>query len=121
MASSQCTVLGGGLGQGVRDTAVTQQIPVERGSETQRSQPHPAPRGYVKIKWGVLLTEGTPEAALGPDSARKLEPLGGLGLSEPLGRHQTPIRCLSLKAPGRGVGTELILGKHLFPLSWAVW
>ena len=41
-------MLGGGLGQGVRDAAVTQQIPMELGSETQRSQPHPAPRGYFK-------------------------------------------------------------------------
>ena len=68
-----------------------------------------------RIKWGVLLTEGTPEEALDSDSTRRLEPLGGLGLSEPLGRHQTTIRCLSLEAPVGGVGTELILGKHLLP------
>ena len=36
-----------------------------------------------KIKW-VLLTEGTPEEALDSDSSRRLEPLEGLGLSEPL-------------------------------------
>ena len=68
-----------------------------------------------RIKGGVLLTEGTPEEALDSDSTRRLEPLGGLGLSEPLGRHQTTIRCLSLEAPVGGVGTELILGKHLLP------
>lgn len=100
MASSQCTVLGGGLGQGVRDTAVTQQIPVERGSETQRSQPHPAPRGYVKIKWGVLLTEGTPEAALGPDCAGKLEPLGGLASLSLLEDIRLPLGVLLPKPQG---------------------
>ena len=114
-------MLGGGLGQGIWDTAVTQQIQMELGSETQRSQPHSALRGYFKIqadneaKDQVLLTEGTPEEALDSDSSRRLEPLEGLGLSEPLGRHQPTIRCLSLEAPMGGVGTELILGKHLLP------
>lgn len=68
-----------------------------------------------RIKWEVLLTEGAPKEALDSVSDGRLEPLGGLGLSKPLGRHQTTIRCLSLETPVGGVGTELILGKRLLP------
>lgn len=58
---------------------------------------------------------GDPRGSCGSCQGQEAEATGGSALSEPLERGQPTIRWLSLRAPGTGVGTELILGKHLLP------